>query len=320
VHRASSLPWSLPGNLGDGYLLQHNPMFGNIRQAARALGVQFSSAPLGFYHLHALSHLPRILETKTVPYNDNVAALEWLESQAPGVLVWDGAVAPVNSLLLHESSHAIGHLQLSRRWPSAAVMAGPADHRDTAMRALMEESFANTVDHFVSCGVRDTCHRIFLTQCAYYNKEFSAALIPLKHEIGTAAAFQLIWLTYMHVNFLFRRLSPDQLQRSVALVFDGERAALPARGRAQALRLMTAACEQAFTLNRPAFRLVTANLFFKLRGIPTQVRRLLDFDFMARLERQPALRAWMDETCEIATRGIAPARAQRGRVTARAMP
>lgn len=306
VHREYSTPSSLHDNLGDGYLIQNNPIFANIRTAASELGFRFSSKRFGHYQDHSLSHLPLILEKRTIPYVDNVGALEWLEALAPDSLTWSTAVAPKTSLLVHESSHAIAHTYLTRLWPFSASSAALTGYRQRAMKALMEESFANTIDYFTPGGTRDVCHKIFLSQCGFYDKRFPEVSIPLKCEIGTAAAFKLIWLTYMHVNFLFRELREDKLDRCLELALGGDLGAIPRRLRARLRPLAKAACRTAFTLNAPEFRLVTSRLYFKTQGIPTPLLKLLDFDFMSRLEQQAALTDWLDLTCKIATQGGVP--------------
>jgi hypothetical protein len=306
VHREYSTPTSLQDNLGDGYLIQNNPMFANIRRAASELGFRFTSKRFGHYQAHSLSHLPLILKKRTIPYVDNVGALEWLEALAPGSLTWSAAVAPTRSLLVHESSHAIAHTHLTRVWPFPASSAALTGYRQRAMKAMMEESFANTIDYFIPCGTRDVCHRIFLTQCGFYDKRFPEALVPLKREIGTTAAFKLIWLTYMHANFLFRELREDKLERCLELALDGELGTIPRRAGARLRSLAQTACQTAYLLNQPEFRLVTGRLYFKTQGIPTPLLRLLDFDFMSRLEQQATLRDWLDVTCKIATQGVVP--------------
>jgi hypothetical protein len=250
--------------------------------------------------------LPVILKKRLIPYVNNVGALEWLETLAPGSLTWSVAVAPNASLLVHESCHAIAYTHLTRAWPFPASSTALTDYRQRAMKAMMEESFANTIDYFIPCGARDVCHKIFLSQCAYYNRRFSEVLVPLKCEIGTTAAFKLIWLTYMHVNFLFRELREDKLERCLELALDGELGAIPRRAGARLRSLAKAACQTAYTLNQPEFRLVTGRLYFKTHGIPTPLLKLLDFDFMSRLEQQVALRDWLDLTCKIATQGGVP--------------
>lgn len=306
VHREYSTPSSLQDNLGDGYLLQNNPVFANIRRAVRELGFRFTSQRFEQYQAHSLSQLPLILEKRLIPYVATVEALERLEAMAPASLTWNVAVAPTRSLLHHESSHALAYTYLTRMWPFPATSAALTGYRQRALKALMEESLANTIDYFTTCGTRDVCHKIFLTQCGFYDRRFYAALVPLKRELGTTATFKLIWLAYMHVNFLFRELREDRLERCLELALDGELATIPRRTGARLRSLAKTACQTAFLMNQPEFRLVTARLYFRTQGIPTPLLRLLDFDFMSRLEQQATLRDWLDLTCKIATQGVAP--------------
>lgn len=169
----------------------------------------------------------------------------------------------------------------------------------------MEESFANTMDFFVSYGARDICHTIFVSQSTFYYGDTVQVLTPLKCEIGLRATFKLIWLAFMHANFLFKELREDKLERCLQFVLDGDRGAISRRQHAKLRRLANAACRKAFELNI-RFRLRTSRLYFKTQGISTPLLRLLDFDFMSRLEQQAALRDWLDLTCKVATQGVVP--------------
>ncbi|MBC7371570.1 MAG: hypothetical protein H7326_08400 [Bdellovibrionaceae bacterium] len=265
LHVQNSDAHSLTTNFGDGYLLKNNRIYRNIRTLAVQNGYTYSDKPDRDYASLPFSQLERILDTRKVPFTDNVTVLENLARRHPFLQWEDLSDGLKKNYVFHESCHAVIR--------SADDGAALTDERKLAFKMLLEESFANVCELIAVIDAQDAAHRVFYEANSYTalfsdRSNFQRAC----DEIGEGMVFQFLWIAYLHSNFL---KVPDERawQRMLGLT----------KAPASQVRTLKAIAKIAFTLDLN-FRTKTTQLHLQLSGLETPLDKLINFDFLSELE------------------------------------
>lgn len=252
----------LAASFGDGYLMQKVSVFRNIREKTLSLGYSYSDKPDAAYQSLPMSQLENILESKVVPYTDNVTALSTLCKKA-GDLDWDHVVDNLKpNFVFHESCHAVA------RSESQKVKATDLPARLTVL--LIEESFANACEFFAIADAADLATRNFLEVNSYFTAfEDRTNLEKAISRFGRTEMFKVILLCYVHANFLNEKLS-DQDFKKLLHVLNLKNL------ENSAVKSLLKNC---FNLNL-RFRYTTTEMYLRVNGIRTPVEQALDFDYL----------------------------------------
>lgn len=195
----SSEKSGLEKSLGDSYLLKHNRIFRNIRNASLEAGFSYSHHNTSDYLALSLSQLENILASKVIPYFDNISALTKLEKEHPHVGFWDDIYENLRrNFHFHESCHAVARsLQITEF----------KNLDDTILLRLIEESYANTCEML---AVLD-CNKA--SECIFYEVNSYTALFELKElitslsdSLGLEKLFNIVMFGYLHSNHLHNSL------------------------------------------------------------------------------------------------------------------
>lgn len=189
----------LENSFGDSYLLKHNRIYRNIRQACLDAGFSFSHKSTEDYLALSLSQLENILNTKCIPYFDNVSALQKLETQHPHVGTWNDIFENLRrNFHFHESCHAVARsLQISEF----------KNLDDDILLRLIEESYANTCEMLAVVDSEKTGDRIFFEINSYTALfELKELIEHLVATLGFEKLFSAVMLGYLHSNHLHNNL------------------------------------------------------------------------------------------------------------------
>lgn len=266
---------SLPGSLGDGFLLEHNPVFRAIREESLRAGFRFSPKRFHDYDVLPLTQLPRILRARVVPYRDNVRPLVEVERRAPGALDWDQIPKLRPNHVFHESAHGLARAITKRH------LGRVRGERDTALQLLLEESFANAVESLANAYADSPMHNEFLYKNSYImekpatREKLRRALA--RHPVETV--LKTLILSFLHANLV--------QTHDAARAWTRVKPLLPREGLAE----LRPVFRIGFDLD-PRFTLFTNAFCLRLEGIQTELLELLDFDFVGYFtKRDPWARA-----------------------------
>jgi hypothetical protein len=277
LHDSVKAPEALPLNFGDGYLVKNNRIFANLRKEALKQGFTYSMDRNEFYGALPLSQLESLLKKKVIPYTDNVSVLRDVESRIPGSAVWNDITDNLKkNHVFHETCHAVAR----------AFSTKLLDTDSKVLRHLVEESFANTCELLAVIDAQDASHRIFFelnSYCILFEER--THLKNALQESGPLFAFSFFLLSYLHSNFLGDSLSEKTFARIIQCL-NRRHPQAPVTD-AKKLKALKALSRRTFELN-PRFREVTTSFYFRLEGIQTPLPELLNFDFMEKIEKDPA--------------------------------
>jgi len=283
---------TLPGNLGDGFLYCANPIFRAVRDRAVAAGVRFTTDDFSCYRVAPLAALGAILRERTVPYHDNVDVLRRAEQHRPGGAL--GNVMPVKpNQVMHEAAHVVA----DRALPATLDSAGLDQARALALRSALGESFANASEVLGMIAASTVAHRYFYDRNSFtpVSAPMQAALGAAIDRIGWAATARVVYLSFLLANTLSKTID----DATCARVWAAADVTLPRR-RAE-VKALAAVTRVGLGLNL-RFRLETAAFFMRYEyGIEQDVFRLNDYDVIAVVERDDALRAATHALCAILT-------------------
>jgi len=275
-HLDSTTPHSVSDNLGDGYLLKNNPIYKLIRHRVLALGFTFTNRPDSDYLTFPMGQLEHILESKQIPYLDNVHSLEKINTQTKANIDWVHVVDNLKpNYLFHESSHAVARAQR----PDT-----PKSLQEIITMTLIEESFANTCEFLALAYAQDSIHKCYLEMNSFCTLfEARSMLNKLIQTHGLESIFKLMILCYLHSNFLFEKMS----EKNLNLIIDicGFKNNID-------LKAFKNLAHYAFELN-PNFRYTTAEMYLRLNAIYDPVEQVLDFDFMQTFKSSTILQKYM---------------------------
>lgn len=280
LHRQNLSSQDLADNFGDGFLVRNNRIYGQIRTAALKAGYRLSSELNADYLALPFAQLEKILASKTIPYANNVTVIEKLAAQLKDNVVWDDISDGLRkNFVFHEGCHAVAR--------EFAGFDQAQDSQSKAFRILMEESFANTCEFLAVADAEDAAHRIFFEANSYTALfEDRKNIVNAIRNSGFSAVFKIMWLAYLHSNYLHDYLDEKQWNR--CLVIAGIES-LPA----PQLKALKTLSKTAFTLD-PRFRLVTTGFHLKLNGISMAPQELLQFKIL----EMSALQEFLQSACE----------------------
>ncbi len=272
----------LPGSFGDGYLMVHNRVFRQMREAALKAGYKFNSERNDAYDTFPLLQLENLLQAKVLPYANNVSAFERLTSAQLEVLEWEDIDGNLKkNFVFHEGCHAVVRTLAGQTLGPLNQIAGIESERNFAFRMLLEESCANTAELLGTIDVHDQVHRCLFEMNSYMaNFDNRTNLKNAMADLGAGTLIKFMVLSYLQANFLRERIEDRQLQEMVGIAAKG--LVLDAK-KVKTLRAMA---KMSFQLSE-RFRVQTTGFHLRLAGIKTPSAKLFDFDFLAGLENEP---------------------------------
>lgn len=210
IHDQNQCDQTLKDCLGDAYLFHFNPVYQSIRKAALRLKFEFQSPPDSDYQALPYTQLENIIQSKAIPYYDNVKVLRKL----PQNLNWSQLQDSLRkNFIFHESCHAVARDKTKHLFKN-----GTADQ--LIFLRLLEESFANTVELLSIIHADNQIHRAF-----YETNSFTSLFEHLGNfqkasdELGTFELYQLILMGYLHSNFLKASLAENDFKLILDLTF-----------------------------------------------------------------------------------------------------
>ena len=258
LHRSFQAEHGHADILGDAYLLKNNPIYRNIKEQALKIGCQYQEA-WPEYLLMPFHQLGQIVATKTIPYVPSARLLQKIEDTRANALSIDDLQIP-ESYHLHEAAHVVAEHAFNGYTFT--------DPQERILKAIVCESFANTVDALACASATDDTHRFFLKQNCYMHpdKKYVTVIAKLSKEFGEREAFFKTLTGYMHANFLRD---------------------WPVNKNLQPLKKLTDQLD-------PQFRVVTTKMYLNLEGFDGEVFELLNFSFMDVYEANPRFKAAAD--------------------------
>lgn len=302
MHQKFTSPDSLPDNIGDGYLLQHNLIFKNVRKAALEKGVQFSSNRFYDYDVLPLTQLPKILSERTVPYLPNVKALLEIENQAPNHFGLDDTPPLRANYVHHEAAHCLARM-IRTDFLNSEGGKNLEAQRELALLIMFEEAFANAAESMLSAFSDAGIHDHFLLRNTYIFEEPATrksmkALIKL---IGLPATFKIVLFSFLFANFQKQKVSSAELKRVMAIVFKNDSARFMKLGDRD-FNLIRQVFQGGFDLD-PQFTIRTNGFCLQLMGVTASPKTLFSFDFLKNFENDPRYTACLNQMAKVAATG-----------------
>lgn len=284
VHKSFLGQGSHANILGDGYLLEKNPVYRKVKMYAEKIGSQFVEAH-NEYLLLPFHQLPQILETKKIPYIPSARLMGNIERDRPGVFSTDDVPMP-ESYHLHEAAHVIADHFLKK------VKA--KDSRENILKAMLAESFANTVDALACVPAEDDLHYFFIKQNCYMHpqKKVMQAMTSLIDGLGFRFTFMLMMHAYLRANFLTKPLSKKDVTNLLEVY------APKSKVSAKLQKDLRTVCEIGEKLD-PLFRVTTTGNYLKQQGFKGDIQDILDFPYCEILKTSSAYQKVMDSLCEV---------------------
>lgn len=192
--------------LGDRYLCRYNPIFKNVRDAVVAFGYSFSCSDTPLwrdYHSFALLTLHEILSGKVIPYFDNATTFCRLlrrdrTTSLPLRFIHNNMT---KNHIFHESGHCVAHHLVEQVKPDVSVTAR-SEKEHFVLRALLEESFANTIEMLGNAFVKSIPDSLFygLNSFTIVKNETKEILRRCSDTLGEEVMFAVLYLGYLEAN------------------------------------------------------------------------------------------------------------------------
>jgi hypothetical protein len=290
AHDKDKSATSLSENLGDGALFTRNRVFNVIRSVANSAGCRFTTHDEHGYFAWALTALPRILETRTIPYRRTFDAVAALEKTRPGFFTTKHTedVEIQGNVVLHESAHCVADSVWEKQKPALSKLS--RSHR-IVLKYAVAEAFANTTELAAMSCAKAPVDQWLLALNSYWGHipklaAFWSTLISFR-----GPQFPVRWLM---MCFLSANLQRNELPHSLRadLLNGGEK---PSRGIHTALDFLA---HEAFSLNVD-FRRNTFVMFFASLGLEPNAATLSRFDFVEALKADPRLALVIDDLVAI---------------------
>ncbi len=284
IHKSHSADQSHADILGDAFLMQTNPVYRNIKVFALKIGSIYMEA-WPQYLLLPFHELNTIVANKTIPYVANGRMLQQVENKRPNVLTTEDLRMP-ESYHLHEAAHVI-----AEHFFKAVTFTTP---QEKILRAIVSESFANTVDALACVPATTEMHRFFLEHNCYMHpdQENMDVMSRLQQGLGPRATFMLTLFAYVYANFLRETFSPDVIQQLV------KRYAPDQKLTDELLKY----CEKLGQIGEkldPQFRVQTTEMYLKMEGYDGEIFELLNFPFMQVYAANENFRNVTEALCEV---------------------
>jgi hypothetical protein len=286
-------------NLGDGYLLTHNPVFKNLRLQVNKSGFQFTADRFQDYDSLSLTQLPFILQKKQIPFVDNVNALREIEKKIPGRFSLTDIPPLKSNHVFHESAHAVAHGLIQKYFP-LPKQNGIAKDRLLAFTVLLEESFANACESFANIDALNEEHDEFLFKNAYIMESLATrkVLRAAADQFGRTVVFKLLMLSFLHANLLQTERGMENIVPALQLSFSEKPRELKTL-RTSDIRLLQKVFKTGFDLD-PKFTRFTNRFCLELLGIKKPIESLFKVDFVNIFGTHPSARQCLNSLCAIA--------------------
>lgn len=264
VHGSFTQPNALEAVLGDAFLLETNSVYRKVREFSLKIGCQYVEA-YPRYLLLPFHELPKILETRRVPYVPHAQLMAEVESQSPGLFSTEEVPMP-ESYHLHEAAHVIAEHVIGQ--------VPTKGDQEKILKFILCESFANTVDALVCVEAKDDVHRFFLKLNCYMHPQKKAmqAQETLIETVGFKFTFLLTYMTYVQANFLAAPLKKKYIEHLLKIAAPGTKST------PKILKDIQTVCALGEKLD-PLFRVTTTGNYLKQQGFGDDIQATLDFDF-----------------------------------------
>ncbi len=268
LHQQNQTDLGLSKNLGDGFLIKNNLLYGSVRKTAASLGFKYTDQSDSKYLALPLSQLETVLKNKTIPYVDNVSVLVDVENQIRNVTVWDDVTDNLKqNHVFHESCHAIS------RSISNSIFENEKNQDNVIFRLLIEESFSNTCELLGIMDAEDTAHRIFYELNSYiFMPDNRSQLKKLVTDTSLSSIIQFLIGCYLFSNFLHEKIKDADFIQLLKL-FNLHDQPISVQ------KTMRSVSKIAFELN-PRFRWVTTTFYLRLHGMTVSPESLAKIDFL----------------------------------------
>ena len=306
THQKFTHRGSLADNLGDGYLLEHNLIYQNVRKAALEKGVKYSSIRFCDYDVLPLTQLPKILTEKTVPYLPNVNALLEIEKAIPDHFGLNDTPPLRANYVHHETAHCLARILRFEHLgagPSGASLKNLEAQRELALLIMLEEAFANATESMLSAYSEKGIHDDFLLRNTYIFEEPNTrknmkAVIKM---FGLAASFKMILFSFLFANFQKQKASSTELKRVMAIVFKDHHEKFIKLGDRD-FNLLREVFQGGFDLD-PEFTTRTNGFCLALMGVTANPKTLFSFDFLKNFEKDFRFIDCLDRMGEVVESG-----------------
>ncbi len=270
----------LPNNLGDSYLLEQNEIYRKIRKSALTNGFTYTLEFNSAYIALGLSQLNTILQTKKIPYSDNLTILTEIEKMRPQTITWDEISDNLKrNYVFHESCHCVS------KTISDQIFLTETDQPSQVLRLLIEESFSNTCELLANKDVDQSAHRIFFELNSYiYISEDRQHLNELIKDFGFEFSFQWILFSYLYSNFLYEQMNDNDFNRILKYLIPQQTELIKLKQDSKKIKKLRAILKIAFDLNL-RFRENTTGFFLKMLGFKKIEKSHTKIDFMSILEK-----------------------------------
>ncbi len=260
--------------LGDAFLINENRIYRNVKATALQIGCRYTEAWPQYLSL-PFHELNKIIVSKNIPYVPSARMLQEIENQRPNVLT-TAQLQPPESYHLHEAAHVIADSLFAKTLLQTK--------EEKILKAILCESFANTVDALACVYATSEMHQYFLVHNCYMNpdKEDLDAMLSLIERLGFKRTVMLVLIGYLHSNFMRQEFSQQNI-----LEIAGENSA------------DTDAIVQMCEKLDPLFRVQTTEMYLRLEGYDGEVFEILDFPFMQILKQNADFRLAMDSMAHI---------------------
>lgn len=282
IHTSYYPEGSHPEILGDGFLLQSNPIYRNVKTFCGKIGAKYIEA-YPEYLLLPFHELPKIVEQKKIPYVPSARLMKNVEDERPEVFATEDVPIP-ESYHLHESAHVIAdHFLKDIKAKSP---------QEEILKFMMAESFANTTDALACVPAVDDVHYFFIKQNCYMHpqKKTMQAMNAVTQALGFRFTFMLTYFTYLHANFLTKPLSQKNIGELVGQYASG------AKVNTNIKKDLRTICEVGEKLD-PRFRVTTTGNYLKQQGYVGDIQDLLDFPFMKIYAGNPGFKKATEALC-----------------------
>ncbi len=272
AHRSAEAKHSYTDILGDAFLMNENPIYRRIRLQALNLGVSFAEATTQ-YLLMPFNQLDKILASKQVPFVPSARLMAEVELKHP--MVFDLEQMPMpESYHLHESAHIVGeHCSLTLK---------VSHQEEKILKAILCESFANTVDALACVYAETEFHKVFLRLNCYMTPvDKTRNLInKVSQALGEEFAIRLVLISYVFANFLRDEVPLALIEEWIEKFANLEK---------PPTKKMLKDCVELGGIGQaldPLFRIRTTENYFMTQGLGGEVYDLLNFDFLIQLRRK----------------------------------
>ena len=280
IHKQHSSSDGIEQNFGDGYLLNHNRIYRNMRKEAQLSGFHYAPASNDQLVLPFLQ-LESILKNKEIPYIDNTSPIEKLVVDYPHLTWTDIYTQLKRNYVFHESCHA------TARAVFMATEEKQSDAAGLALQIFLEESFANTCELIAMLDAEDAAHQIFFEQNSYtWLPEMKSLFKKVIDQNGELILMKLLLLAYLYSNLLRYEVPEKQFSEILDLL-------QVEQSNKSKVREIKKLISVAFTLDEE-FRTVTSALHLKLHRLSVDLKKI---DLLCELKQRPTYFEIIDKLC-----------------------